>query len=340
MHRKKLRIYIWLGIFVAYIFGGILGYMLIEGYSFLEAVYMVVITISTVGFGEVKPLSPEGRIYTTIFIIFNLLIVGIVLRNVISYLFDEQFFRLLKERAIKRKMKSIENHTIVCGFGRNGLRAVKELLAHKEKVVVIENDVKVMDLVEEDIRKQVIFIEGDATKEEILQKAKVCNAKALITTLPIDADNVFIVLTARYLNPKITIVSRASDEHSDIKLKRAGADYVILPDMVGGVRMAKLVTEPDVIEFLEYLMVKTHEDVNLVEVQCSELPEKYLNHTLKELDIRRKSGANIIGMKLENGKYIFNPSADMKLTVGAKLFVLGTPEQIENFKTLLKAEKS
>ncbi len=331
---NKNKIFIGIFIFVFYLIVGVIVYMKIEGYSFLEAIYMVIITISTVGYKEVKPLSDTGIVFTIFFIIVNFLIVGFVLQNLISYLFYDNFFKRLKLRMMDRRLNKLHNHIIICGYGRNGKRAFSELMANNEQVVVIEKNEALVEEVENDY-KNAVFIKGDATKEEVLLKAGVKRARSLITTLPTDAHNVFIVLISKYLNPSILVVSRASDEHSDIQLRRAGADYVILPDMVGGVRMAKLVLEPDVIEFLEYLMIKTNEDVNLVEIKCSELHSEYINATLEDLDVRRKTGANVIGMKMPDGKYIFNPAPSQIITSQTKLFVLGTPEQIENFKKLL-----
>jgi len=183
-------------------------------------------------------------------------------------------------------------------------------------------------------------IHGNAINDEILKKAMVRTARALITTLPEDANNLMIVLTAREMNPDFTIISRASDDHSDTKLRRAGATNVIMPDIVGGIRMAKLVAQPDIVEFIEKILLMSGDSVRLIEVLANDLDACYINHSIKELRIRKLSGANIVGLKTASGEYVFNPSQDIKISCDDKLFVLGTPEQIEKMKKVLIQTKS
>jgi voltage-gated potassium channel len=178
-------------------------------------------------------------------------------------------------------------------------------------------------------------LEGDATQDEVLEKAGIARASAIITTLPVDADNLFIVLTARSLNPKLTIIARASDDNSDKKLKTAGADNVIMPDKIGGAHMASLVLKPDVIEFVDHITGQGGPDINLEEITFENLPEHLRNKTIRDLEIRNKSGANIVGFKTAKGEYVINPSPDTQLIPEGKLFVLGTPEQISALKKLL-----
>ena len=160
-------------------------------------------------------------------------------------------------------------------------------------------------------------------------------ASALVTTLPADADNLFIVLTARYLNPTLNIISRASDDGSDTKLKIAGADNVIMPDKVGGAHMATLVMKPDVMEFIDMITIQGGDNINLEEIAFERIPETLKNKTLRDLEVRNKSGANIIGFKTAGGDYLVNPSADTEVIPHSKIFVLGTPDQIRALKGLL-----
>ncbi len=329
-NKNKIRNLLLLLLIV--IMAGTIGYMLIEHYSFLEALFMTIITITTVGYGTIHNLSQTGIIFTILLITSSFIIVGFIVQNLTKYISDGELKKILVYRKINRVMKKMQNHVIVCGYGLNGAHAVSELLSNDENVVVIDNSDNIDDfsLKAEDA----IFIKGNAKDEEILKQAKIENAKALIATLSTDADNLFVVLTARELNPNLKIVARANEDSSDHKLRYAGADYVILPDSVGGVRMAKLVTEPDVIEFMENILAKSGISVNLVEIECSEKNTELLDKSIYELDVRKKSGANIVGIKLADGTYVFNPSADMKITEGTKLFILGTPEQVEIFKDL------
>jgi voltage-gated potassium channel len=310
--------------------------MLIEGYSFKDALYMTIITVTTVGFGLIQPLSPAGTYFTVLLIVTSFILIAFVIQNIISILIDTDLRLFIKHLRMEKLVKRLHDHVVVCGYGKNGHHAVEELLLHGEVVVVVEKEHTVIAQHEFHKKENLYFIEGDATQDEILQAANVQNARALIAALPVDADNVFVVLTARELNPKMLIISRASDEQSDSKLRRAGADYVIMPDHIGGHRMGKLVSQPDVLEFLDYIMVKSGNSVSIESIPCEQLPREYIGKTIGQLDIRRKTGANVIGLKLFNGTYIFNPSPDERIEPGGRLFVLGTPEQIEKLIKLYK----
>jgi voltage-gated potassium channel len=207
------------------------------------------------------------------------------------------------------------------------------LKKHDKRFVVIESKKDVTDSLTH--KYSDLVLEGDATQDEVLEKAGIARASAIITTLPVDADNLFIVLTARSLNPKLTIIARASDDNSDKKLKTAGADNVIMPDKIGGAHMASLVLKPDVIEFVDHITGQGGPDINLEEITFENLPEHLRNKTIRDLEIRNKSGANIVGFKTAKGEYVINPSPDTQLIPEGKLFVLGTPEQISALKKLL-----
>ena len=332
--KRILRILVPFFLLFVILTGGTVGYMIIENYTFAEALFMTIITISTVGFSLIKPLSQNGIIFTSILIISSFGIFAYSVSSITTYIFGGDFQRILKKRKMKNEFKRIKNHVIVCGFGRNGRQAAIELLNDNDLVIVIEKRESVINE-HQDLHKNLNFIHGESIQEEFLIKAKVKEAKALIATLPSDANNLFVVLTAREFNKKMTIISRATDEHSDVKLKLAGATNVIMPDKVGGTRMAKLVSHPDIVEFLENLMLKTGDTVNIEEIKCSDLPSCLLDKAIKDIEIRKKSGANIIGIKLENGSYIFNPSPSYLLTKNIMLFVLGNPIQIKNFKNIL-----
>lgn len=180
-----------------------------------------------------------------------------------------------------------------------------------------------------------LYILGDATQENVLQEARLEQAKAVVTTLPNDADNLFLVLTARQINPELKIISRASDDNSDIKLKRAGATNVIMSDKIGGQRMAKLVTQTDVVEFIEYIMLQKKQDVSLEEISCKNLASCFSGKSIRELDIRNVSGANVIGLKRPDNTYIINPDPEVELTDRDQLFILGTPDQISRLKKII-----
>ncbi|RMG79118.1 MAG: potassium channel protein [Bacteroidetes bacterium] len=329
------QLYFALGILVLIIFGGTIGYYFIEGYTVMEAFYMTVITVSTVGFSEVRQLSDAGRLFTSILIIVSFGTFAYAISNITRYLIDGEYRKYFRDYKVNKEIEKLKNHVIVCGYGRNGRNAVKTLLAYNEKVVVIENNEQIIDTLRE---KKLLYIMGDARSDETMIKAGIQTSKALITTLPNDADNVFVVLSARELNPNINIISRASDENSYHKLRIAGANNVIMPDLVGGDRMASLVVTPDLIEFLEQISILGKADVNLEEIHFDNIPDEFKNKKIKDLNTRYQTGVLIIGFKTPGGDYIINPSPEIELIPGSKLFVLGKAEQIRRLNEIFRIQ--
>lgn len=309
---------------------GVIGFIFIENYSFIDALYMTIITVGTVGFSEVQPLSVTGKIFTIFLIISSLGIFTYAISIITTTIVEGEFRLYLQGYKTQIAINKMENHVIVCGYGRNGQKTVEELKEHNQTFIVIEQNKEIVKT--ENENSTGFFIEGDASTDEVLIKAGIAKAKALIATLPIDADNLYISLSARYLNPKLLIISRAANESAEKKLKMAGVDNVVMPEKVGGSHMASLVIKPDVVEFLNNLIIREKEASKLEEIQCSHIPDISQNKTIKDLDIKTISGVNIIGVKTPEGNYIINPSADTILTPNSKLFVLGTPLQIEKMK--------
>lgn len=314
---------------------GIVGFMIIDDFSFINALYMTIITVSTVGFREAQPLSDSGKIFVAFLILGSLGVLTYFITTLTQNLFQRQlsfFYAGNNRKSTKNKM---ENHIVVVGYGRNGDQVVKELLIHKSSIVVIDTS---HEIVINNMGRPMRFIEGDATDDEVLIKADIKTARALITTLPNDADNLFVVLTARSLNPALKIISRASSDSSEKKLRMAGVDSIVMPERVGGAHMATLVAKPDVVEFLEHLTLHDTKSAQLMEIMCSELPKEFISKAIKDIGIRSKSGANIIGFKTAGGELIINPDKDTKLVPKSKLFVLGTTEQIADMQKILNGE--
>ena len=330
MYLSLNRLFYATGLFFASIVIGILGFVIIEGFSVGEAFYMSVITISTVGFTEVRPLSNPGRVFTAIYIIINLGIFAYIVSVITSYLFEGEFRKAFKNYIIGREVKKLKNHVIVCGLGRNGSRACQELSRNEKDFVVIETDQEIISSYFEQEKFQ--FIHGDATDDDSLKEARIEHASTLITTLPRDADNVFIALTARELNPDIQVIARASEIQSKKKLERAGATHVILPDELGGMHMAQLVTKPYVVEFLEILNGIGDQSLLLEEISYWDLKLESRGKTLRELDIRNKTGVTILAHKLRNGGFDFSPRADVPVTEKDVLIMMGTEESLSKFK--------
>lgn len=317
-------------IITALLMVGVAGFMVIEGYNIWEAIYMTVITVTTVGFNEVKPLSFHGRIFTVFLIMGSFGTFAYTITEVTKYVVDGEFRRLLLHIRVDRSINKLKNHTILCGYGRNGKQAYKTLAENGVTCVVVEKDKDIIsELMESD---KILFVEGDATQDEVLMRAGIKEASALITALPNDADNLFVVLTARVNNSKIKIISRASADNSDTKLRHAGVDNVIMPDKVGGAHMAQLVVKPDVVEFIDLLTGQPSVETHIEEIQCRLLPEKYIGKTIAQLNVRKNWGANIVGFKTSAGEYVFNPAPDTEIQADSKLFVLGTSTEISNMK--------
>ncbi len=310
---------------------GVVGYMLLSDSNFIDALYMTVITISTVGFREVHPLDNYEKIFTIFLILTSLSLFGYAVSAFTEALASGEFFKQLKRKKVEREIDKLKNHTIVCGYGRNGMQAIQKLKNYQEKFVVVEKDKELISFLDEE---GVLYIDGDATTDEVLLKAGVEKASNLITALPSDADNLFVVLTASQLNKECRIISRASNESSYSKLKIAGASNVIMPDKLGGAHMASLVVTPDVIEFVDRLTIEGETTANLEEVAVNDLPKEYLGKTIFDLDLRKKTGCTVIGFKTSDGNYIINPEASIKLVEDSGMIVLGRPEQIVKLRDL------
>lgn len=314
--------------------GGSAGYKLIEGLKWLDAFYMTVITISTVGFREVHPLSDAGKMFTSVLILFSLSSIAYI-GYLARFIFDGDFLKYYRNIKVEKRINRLYNHVIICGYGRNGEQVGKEFASHNTPFVVIDNRESVIARIARE-NPDIMFLNGDATDEEVLLKAGVERAKALISTTPNDAENVFIVLTARSLNARMKIISRATNNQAVIKLKRAGANNVIMPELIGGQHMAKLVTQPDVLEFMEYILLQDSVEVSFEEVSCHELSDNFRGKPLSHFKQREISGTNIVGIKNRDGNYIFNPGSDYVIQTEDQFFVLGSPEQLRMFRKVME----
>jgi len=312
---------------------GVMGFMVIEGYNLVDAFYMTIITVSTVGFKEVQPLTVEGKIFTSFLIIFSFGIFAYTVSYITRYIVAGDLQNYLKNYQVDAYIERISDHVIVCGYGRNGAQAVKTLIAYGKECIVVENDEKRIVKLKE---ANLLFMEGDATAEKTLIKAGIKRATAIISTLPNDAANVFVVLTARELNPHIQIISRASEDTSEKKLRIAGSDNVIMPDKVGGAHMGSLVVTPDVYEFLDHISVMGSNEVNLEEIDFKNIPTEFHHKPLSLLDESYDSGALIIGYRTPDGEYKVNPGRDIEIIPGCKIFVLGTKHQIKQINTIFQ----
>lgn len=311
--------------------GGIIGYIVIEHFSFTEALYMTTISVTTAGFTEVHPLSNAGRLFTVVLLITSWGSFAFALTRITQYIVSGEINKFFKYRKIMRAIEIMDGHVIVCGYGRNGRQAAHTLKVHGQAFVVIERDPEILQAHLSD-DPSLVYLQGDGTDDEILKRAGIDRAKALISALPADADNVFIVLSARALNNRIQIISRAGNAASIAKLRKAGADSVIMPDRIGGTHMATLVSKPDVIEFIDYLSGEEGESINMESVPYHRLPGEIRDKTLREIMHWKVTGVNCIGIKNKDGKFVINPPDDILIEEGMKVIVLGTKAQIEEMK--------
>jgi len=320
--KSKFRIALLLVISILLI--GVFGYRFIADYSWIDALYMTVITISTVGFSEVAPLSNVAKLFTVGLISASVLTLAYSVSIITEYLMDKNSFEQFKNRKMKKKIDKLSNHIIICGYGRNGKQAAQKLSLYNRPFVVIEKD---KELIEKH-NDEILFVYGNANEDEVLLESGIEKAHSIIVALPNDADNLFVVLSARQINNSISIISRASQEASYKKLKLAGANNVIMPDKIGGDHMASLVVMPDLVEFLDNLSIIGDNKVNVEEVAIEAITSNGGSQTIKDLDFRNKTGCSIIGYKTPEREYIINPEADTVLKENSKLIVLGRPEQI------------
>jgi len=315
---------------VAVLLFGVFGYRFISDLSWMDALYMTIITVTTVGFSEVGPMDASGKIFTVILIVTSVFIFAFAISVITEYVLSRNSLQLLKKKKVKNQISNLSNHVVICGYGRNGMQSAERLKAYKKPFVVIEREKEIIERHED----EVLFVEGDANEDNVLNEAGIQNAQYLIAALPDDAANLFVVLSARQMNQKLFIITRASLVTSQKKLHLAGADKVIMPDKIGGDHMASLVVMPDLITFMDKLSVEGEHTTNLEEVAIEDFGGKVGRNSLRDLDLRKKTGCTIIGYIAPDGDYIINPEADLKLQPKSKVIVLGRPEQIKKLNEM------
>jgi len=310
---------------------GTSGYMFIEGSNFLDSLYMTVITITTVGFGEVVPLTTAGKYFTILLITVGVGFVLFVFTNITEAMVEGGMRRMLGRKKMDKEVATLGNHYIVCGFGRIGKVICRILKENKRPFVVIENSHDEISKTEE---LGYLALLGEASNDDMLIKAGIERAKGLIAVVSSDAENVYIILSAKGLKPSLYILARSSgEEGSETKLLRAGASKVISPYNIGAHRMAHLLVKPTVIDFLD-LTLDTGLGLRLEELTISE-QSKFKSITLRESNIRSEFDLIIVAIKRGEGKMLFNPKSNATIQPGDTLVILGEHENIKSFEKLL-----
>ncbi len=326
--------YLALSLLVLVLLFGVLGYRFLSGYTWVDAFYMTIITVTTVGFSEVRPLDVSSKLFTVALIVSSVFIFAFAISVITEYLLSRNSLQILKKKKVKNKIASLSGHVIICGYGRNGSQAAERLRAYNRPFVVVEKDREVIERFEDDV----LFVEGDANDDIFLQQAGVKRARYLIAAMPDDAVNLFVVLSARQLNKNLIIISRAAQITSQKKLRLAGANKVVMPDKIGGDHMASLVVMPDLITFMDKLSMEGGDTTNLEELSIDAIIGKSKTNSIRDLDLRKKTGCTIIGYVDPSGAYIINPEADVKLLPGSKIIVLGRPEQIKKLNEMFQID--
>ena len=296
------------------------GYIVIEGWSFMDALYMTVITLATVGYGEVHEISPEGRLFTVILIFLGVGFFLYVVGNVIQFLVEGRIRHVLGRRILDKQISKLKNHFIVCGYGRVGRALCSYLIQKYTDVVVIEQNPNRVSVMDED---GILYIMGGATDEAILMKAGIKRARGIISVLGSDADNVFLVLIAKRLNPKIFVVARANQNETEQTLYSAGADKVVSPFALGARRIAHAILRPNVIHFLELAFVDDDTDINVEEIPVN-VSSKLVNVSLQESGLRQNYDLIIISMRKADGAMCFNPKASDRFEAGDTVIAVGS----------------
>ncbi len=303
---------------------GTIGYMGIEGWDFIDSLYMTIITLTTVGFKEVHDLSLSGRIFTIVLLIGGVGTVFYTLGIGAKIIVEGELQEVYGRRRLEKKLKDLRDHYIVCGYGRMGKIVARELKHEKLKYAVIEKNEVILD---SDEKNETLIIQGDATRDDLLKRVGIEHAKCLISVLPTDAENLYVVLSARGLKPDLLIVARAGEEGSEQKLLRAGADRVVSPYHIGGLRMAHSVLKPAVVDFIEFATKSGNIDLQIEEITIQE-GSQLVNLSLDECGIGRDLGIIIVAIKQKTGEMKFNPTFRTAIQVGDTLIAVGETSKL------------
>ena len=330
--RKKLLLTI--GLIILIISFGIIGYMSIEGWSFFDSLYMTIITLTTVGYKEVHDLSLKGQLFTILLIIGGVGTVFYALSTGAKIILEGELQEIFGRKRLEKRIKGLTDHFIVCGYGRMGKIICRELRENNIAFIAIEKTPETL----EEKGDTLIFV-GDATKDEVLKELGIERARGLISVLPTDAENLYVVLSARGLNPGLMIVARAGEEGSEQKLIRAGADRVVSPYHIGGLRIAHTVLKPAVVDFIEFATKSGNLDLQMEEIVIQE-NSGLVGQTLDECGFGRDLGIIVVAIKTTSGDMKFNPTFRSNVSAGDTLIALGEASKLKILEDMAIARKA
>lgn len=325
MLKKRLLVAFLLLLFIIVL--GTLGFRMFEGWELIDCFYVTVTTISTVGYGDFAPVTREGRLFTVLLVVFG---VGTMLYSVsmlAEMMVEDRLKRILGRGSMESRIERMKDHYIICGFGRMGSLICKEMAEEKAPFVVIEKDPEVIQKLEEE---GYVYLKGDATEDKSLIRAGISRARGVVCVLSSDAENLYVILTAKELNPAAYILSRCEEETSEHRLLRAGADRVISPYKMGGMRMAMAILKPAMMDFIEITTRRQSLELRMEELPLSDRSE-IIGKSLESSEIRKKYGLIIVAVKKDSGKMIFNPQAGYVIEKGDRLIALGEDDDVNRF---------
>lgn len=311
---------------------GMAGYMAIEGWSAFESLYMTVITITTVGYGEIRAVSELGRAFTVFLIFMGMGIMAYTLGMVAQVMVEIQVRSIIGRRKLGRKLKSISDHYIICGYGRIGQIIADELKNHQVPLIVIDSNPDAREPLES---ADIPYIIDDASSDSVLVEAGIERAKGLVAVVLSDADNLFITMTARGLNPHLFILARADQEQTERKLLRAGANKVVLPYLIGGRRMVNTIIRPAVTDFIDFTLHGKNIELKMEELLV-DTGSRLNGVSLMDSGIRQEMNVIIVAIRKKDGEMVFNPSSSARIEAGNTLIALGPAPDLEKLSRILK----
>ena len=329
MDSKKLRYSLLM--LVGIMAFGICGYYFVEHMSLFDALYMTIITLSTVGFAEVIPLSQAGRAITVIIIFLGISVGAYTVGVLVRALVEGELVKIFGRRKVQKQISGLKNHFIICGFGRIGRIICSELNADDIDFVVIEQDPCVIEHIE---AQKFLYLEMDATTEEALMQAGVMEAKGIVTAVNSDANNVFITMTAKSLRPDVFVLARASEEKNEPKLLRAGATRVVSPYLIGGRRIAQMLKKPTVVDFIDIAMMGSHLGLMMEEAKIGD-NSSLIGKNLIDSHLRKDYGVIIVAIKKQSGDMVFNPTPSEELEAGDVIVVIGKNDDMKRMNAVL-----
>jgi len=334
---RLARRFLILGVaLVATLIIGTIGFTVIDHYPVFDAFYMTLTTMTTVGYGEVHPLSHAGRVFNSFLIFFGVTTIFIAIGAMTQTIIELEFGDAISKRRNKRMIDKLKDHYIICGFGRVGRGAASELQHAGVPFVVVDID---PDRAERAMIAGMLAVAADSTRDETLHEVGIDRARGLVAALATDADNLFVLLSAKGLNPRIYVAARAAEEGAEAKMRRAGADAVFAPYAITGHRLAQSLLRPHVVQFLDFTTKDVGEDIAIEQVRVAESCEM-VSRTIKDMQLRKEVGVIVMAIKKADGRMMFNPPAETAVEGGDYLIVMGRPENLRALESLLAGTRS